>query len=75
VVRRRKREKMASYKKNTCLQFLIKKKRDGEREKSLSLYFYLLIYGCCPGGAWPAGLVAGFCVNPPPWHTGCCPPG
>src|SRR5215212_4235084 len=32
-------------------------------------------YGCCPGGAWPAGLVAGFCVSPPPVHTGCCPPG
>jgi hypothetical protein len=35
----------------------------------------LFVYGCCPGGSFPAGFVAGFCVNPPPWHTGCCPPG
>jgi hypothetical protein len=32
-------------------------------------------YGCCPGGAWPAGLVAGFWVRPDPEHTGCCPGG
>jgi hypothetical protein len=38
---------------------------------------YLLIY-CCPGGACPAGFVAGvggFCVNPSPWQFGCCPGG
>ena len=44
----------------------IKKEKGGES---------LFIYGCCPGGALPAGFVAGSCVNPPPWHTGCCPPG
>src|SRR5215203_5887869 len=32
-------------------------------------------YGCCPGGALPAGFVAGFCSRPPPVHTGCCPGG
>ena len=39
--------------------------------------FFLLTgaYGCCPGGALPAGFVAGFCVSPPPLHTGCWPPG
>jgi Flp pilus assembly protein TadB len=43
VVRGRKREeKMAIYKKNTCVQFLGQKKRD-EGKKSLSLYFYLLM--------------------------------
>ena len=25
-----------------------------------------LAYGCCPGGAWPAGFSAGCCVRPPP---------
>jgi hypothetical protein len=30
---------------------------------------------CCPGGSCPAGLVAGFCVNPEPLQFGCWPPG
>lgn len=30
-------------------------------------------YGCWPGGALPAGLVAGFCVWPLPVQTGCWP--
>jgi hypothetical protein len=47
-----------------------KKRKSGGKD-----IIYLFIYGCCPGGAFPAGFVAGFCVNPPPWHTGCCPPG
>ena len=32
----------------------------------------------CPGGALPAGftlVVSVFCVNPPPVHDGCWPPG
>ena len=36
------------------------------------------IYQFCPGGACPAGLVAGFpgfCSNPSPWQFGCWPPG
>jgi hypothetical protein len=38
----------------------------------------LFVYGCCPGGSFPDGFVAGvagFCVNPSPWQFGCCPPG
>jgi hypothetical protein len=53
------------------LLFHFRKKRKKEGRDII----YVFIYGCCPGGACPAGFVAGFCVNPPPWHTGCCPPG
>jgi hypothetical protein len=35
----------------------------------------LFVYGCCPGGAFPDGFVAGFCVNLSFLHVGCCPPG
>jgi hypothetical protein len=39
----------------------------------------LFVYGCFPGGSFPAGFVAGvagFCVNPLSfWQFGCCPPG
>jgi hypothetical protein len=50
-----------------------KRKRREERTNFLSLF----VYGCCPGGAWPAGFVAGvpgvpgFCSNPPPVQVGC----
>jgi hypothetical protein len=53
----------------------IKKKEGRERANFLSLF----VYGCCPGGSFPAGFVAGvagFCVNPLSfWQFGCCPPG
>jgi hypothetical protein len=51
---------------------MYKKEKGGKRELFV---LYLFIYGCCPGGACPAGFVAGFCFNPSPLHTGCCPPG
>jgi hypothetical protein len=53
---------------------LQKSKKEGER-RSQFISSYLLTYGCYPGGACPAGFVAGFCISPPPWHTGCCPGG
>src|SRR6185312_3578263 len=30
---------------------------------------------CCPGGAWPAGFVAGCWLRPPPVQVGCWPGG
>ena len=37
-------------------------------------FIYLFIYGCCPGGLWPAGFLATSC-RPSPLHSGCCPGG
>jgi hypothetical protein len=35
----------------------------GKKEKSGGKEFiYLFIYGCCPGGAFPDGFVAGFFI-------------
>ena len=34
-------------------------------------FIYLFIYGCCPGGLWPARFLATSC-RPSPLHSGCC---
>jgi hypothetical protein len=43
----------------------------------LSSFFICRYYLFCPLGQFPFPVVAlhEFCVNPLPWHEGCCPPG
>src|SRR5215213_3585280 len=49
-----------------CFSFFASTKQTTRRGKKGRgrEFVNLFIYGCCPGGAFPAGFVAGFCVNP-----------
>jgi len=56
----------------------VKQKKRKRWVSEIVVIIYLFIYLFCPCGTLPAGftlVVSCCCVNPPPVHVGCWPPG